>query len=78
MYVIWLESNYYIMEKEIFEYEGKFYNIEADPHESREMYMERVWFILKRVKEGTPMDEIIRKSRIWINEKILGCEFKNI
>jgi hypothetical protein len=68
------------MEKknEVFEYKGLFYEIEMDPHESREMFMERVWFIFEHLKEINQLDEIIRKSRIWINKKILGCEFKNI
>lgn len=61
--------------KEVFEYDGIFYEIKMDPHESREMFIERVWFILRHIEDDKPIEEIIKKSRIWINEKILGCEF---
>ena len=60
--------------KEVFEYNGKFYEIEKSINESREMFVERVWFILNKIHDDT-FDELVKKSRIWSNEKNLKCEY---
>lgn len=60
---------------EVFEYNNNFYHIPKDRYEIREIYMERVWFILNKLDENKSLDEIIRESRIHIAEKVYGCKY---
>lgn len=59
---------------EVFEFNGNFYRIDKDVHESRETYIDRVWHILNNLSTDN-LEELIRKSRIWSNEKNLKCEY---
>ena len=63
--------------KEVFEYESSFYVIDKDVNESRESYIERVWYILHNISQTNKnnLEELVRKSRIWSNMKILKCEY---
>lgn len=61
---------------ELFEFNGKFYEIVQDKYEPRELYIERVWFILESIKLGnTNIEELIKKSRIESNKKYLKCDY---
>jgi len=63
--------------KEIFEVNCKFIKVEQDLFETREKYMERVFFIIKKIKIGTidDFDEYVKLSRIYVNANILGCGY---
>jgi hypothetical protein len=63
--------------KELFEINGNFVIIKQDLFEAREIFMERVWFIIKKIKNGTINDfeEYENLSRIYVNHHILGCEY---
>ena len=61
---------------EVFELNNTYYIIKQDPYEIRELYMERVWFILNKIKNGFDnLDELIKLSRIYVNTTILECEY---
>lgn len=62
---------------EIFELEGIFYKIKQDKYEPREVFNERVWFILNEIKQksGLPIEKLITKSRIEANKKFLQCRY---
>lgn len=64
---------------EIFEINNNFIKIEKDLFEPREKYMERVWFILKKIKNGSidNFDEYVKLSRIYVNVNILGCKYSS-
>lgn len=62
----------------MFEYNGGFYEITQQKYEPRELFMERVWFILpnlEKVKTVEEYNDLIKESLIWINEKKLGCQY---
>jgi len=63
--------------KEIFEVNGKFIKVDQDLFEIREKYLERVFFIIKKIKNGTidDFDEYIKLSRIYVNVNLLGCGY---
>ena len=65
--------------EEVFEHNGNFYVICKDIHESRESYLERVWFVLNRINKNDTnkknIDELCRLSRVWINTKLHNCEY---
>ena len=65
--------------EEVFERNGNFYVIRKDKHESRESYLERVWFVLNRINKNDVdkknIDELCRLSRVWINTKLYNCEY---
>jgi hypothetical protein len=63
------------MNTELFEYNGSFYTIEKDMYEPREIYMQRVWFILNKINDKIPLNELEKMSRIYVNKKILNCEY---
>jgi hypothetical protein len=66
--------------REIFEIDGKFIKIEKDLFEIRERYMERVWFILNKIKiekSTINFDEFVKLSRIRSNIDNLGCEYNS-
>lgn len=62
---------------EIFEINGVFYELSQDKYEPRELYLERVWFILNELKGGSNMslEKLIIKSRIESNKKYLQCRY---
>ena len=62
---------------EVFELNGIFYQIRQDKYETRELYLERVWFILNELKKENHLclEKLIIKSRIEINKKYLGCKY---
>lgn len=62
---------------EVFELNGVFYEISQDKYEPRELYLERVWFILNELKEGSKLslEKLISKSRIESNKKYLQCRY---
>lgn len=62
---------------ETFEYNGIFYIIEQDKYEVREMFLERVWFILSKINTGKSFDELCVLSRMWINEISMNCKYLN-
>lgn len=61
--------------EEIFEFHGKFYKIKKDQYEPRELYLERVWYILNNNDPKISFEELIKKSRIFINSKYLKCSY---
>lgn len=65
--------------QEVFEFNGGFYSVSIDPQESREMYIERVWYILKKIENNPDLEigKIILQSRCWSNSKHLGCLYEN-
>jgi hypothetical protein len=62
---------------EVFELDGVFYEIKQDKYEPRELYVERVWFILNEIKSGSKLslEKLITKSRIESNKKYLRCRY---
>jgi len=58
---------------EVFEVNGVFFQIKQDKFEPRELYLERVWFILNEIKNKSELniEKLIVKSRIEINKKYL-------
>lgn len=61
---------------EVFELNNVYYIIKQDPYEVREIYMERVWFILNKIKNGfNDFNELIKLSRIYVNTTILKCDY---
>lgn len=63
--------------KEVFELNGVFYEIQQDKYEPRELYIERVWFILNEIKNESKLslEKLIVKSRIELNKKYLQCGY---
>lgn len=52
------------------------YVIPKDTNESREIYVERVNYIIKlSSKNDTNFDDLINKSRIWRNTKYYGMQY---
>ncbi len=62
---------------EVFEFKGKFYIIPRLKYEVREIYIERVWYILNNLKEKDINKDILLKSILWSNEKNLKCKYDN-
>lgn len=62
-------------QNEIFEINGLFYVIDRDKYEPREIYLERVWFIIRMLNSDTSktFDEICVLSRIYTNIKNKKC-----
>lgn len=60
--------------QEIFEYNGIFYTIIQGKYEVREVFIERVWYILNNLNKNT-FEELEKKSKILSNIKILNCKF---
>jgi hypothetical protein len=62
---------------EVFELDGTFYVIEKSIYESRETYIERVYFILDKMKHNKSHDlkQLIVLSKVMANIKILGCSY---
>jgi hypothetical protein len=62
---------------EVFELNGIFYEISQDKYEPRELYVERVWFILNEIrgKSKLSLEKLIVKSRIESNKKYLQCKY---
>lgn len=62
---------------EVFELGGSFYKIPQDKYEPRELYLERVWFILNEIREESKLslEKLISKSRIESNKKYLQCKY---
>lgn len=63
--------------EEVFEANGVFYKIDQDKYEPREIYLERVWFIINEIKNGSKLtlNLLINKSRIELNKKYLKCKY---
>jgi hypothetical protein len=51
------------------------YIINQDDNESREIYYERVNYIIKRHKIGEDMSDIIQKSYLWRNINFYGMVY---
>lgn len=62
---------------ELFEFDGKFYIIKRQKYEiAKEIYLERVWFILNNLdKEDCSFEDLEKQSLIWANKKFLGCSY---
>lgn len=60
---------------EVFEIDGTYYKIPKDSYESREYYMERVWYILKHVNSDNNIINLIKESKIRRNIKQFGCDY---
>jgi hypothetical protein len=61
---------------EIFEYEGNFYVIKTDDVEPRESFIERAWYIIKRLNKDTSnINELIVQSKIVDNERVFKCTY---
>lgn len=70
-----IENN---IENDIFEYNDKFYIIKRNKFESREKFMERVWYILNRInKLEETFDDLIKLSILWSNAKHLKCVYND-
>jgi hypothetical protein len=63
------------MDQEIFQNNSGFYYIQQDKYEPRELYLERVWFILSKINNQNEFDNLEKKSKMMINEKYLGCTY---
>lgn len=63
--------------EELFEYKGKFYLIKRQKYEiSREIYIERVWYILNNLENKEfSITELEKASLKWSNEKYLNCSY---
>ena len=68
--------------REIFESDGVFVELQKQRHESREMFMDRVHCVLSKIKESMKQDNddvdiatLEKQSKIWLNQRILGCEY---
>lgn len=64
------------MKNEIFEYENNFFEIKQQKYEVRDIYLERVWFILHNINNYKCFDELEKISKIWSNEKIFSCHYE--
>jgi len=62
---------------EVFELNGTFFVIEKSIYESRETYIERVYFILDKMKHDKSYDlkKLIVLSKVMANMKTLGCTY---
>jgi hypothetical protein len=60
---------------EVIEYKGKFYNIKRNRFEIREHYIDRANYIITHMSSNQNFEEIVRQSIIWLNQKVLGCEY---
>lgn len=63
---------------EVFELNGVFYEIQQDKYEPRELFLERVWFILNELKKSDGLldfKKLVTKSRIESNKKYLECRY---
>jgi hypothetical protein len=66
------------MDSDIFEYHDKFYIIKQTKFETREKFMERVWYILNRInKLEYTFDDLIKLSMLWSNVKNLKCVYSD-
>lgn len=66
--------------KEIYIHKGKIYVFESDSFEPKEKFNKRSWFIIKYIEDNNlqnlsnhEVGEIIKKSRMWINEIYYGA-----
>lgn len=58
------------------EYKGIIYNVKQDEFESDDTFYERMWIIAKQEpKSEEEYKKAISYSRLWINNKMLGCQF---
>lgn len=63
---------------EVFQFNESFFYIKKDPHESREVFIERVYFILKNIGDisnGVSYEEIEKRSKLYVNHKYLSCGY---
>jgi len=58
-----------------FELNGTFYFIKRDPHELREFYLDRVWFMLNNISNGMTYECAMLASRKYANIKMCGCGY---
>jgi hypothetical protein len=66
------------IDNDIFEYNDKFYIIKPTKFETRERFMERVWYILNRInKLEDTFDNLIKLSILWSNVKNLKCVYND-
>ena len=67
------------MKFEVFEMNGIFYKFQQDKYEPREIYIDRIWFILNEIKNNKSkyknFNELLTKSRIESNKKNLKCNY---
>jgi hypothetical protein len=67
--------------KSVFISNGKHYIFESDSFEPREHLNKRVWFIIKYLEDNKidsnkiDMEELIVKSRMWLNEQIFDAKY---
>lgn len=53
---------------EVIEWNGRFYSIQKNIHESREIYLQRCWFVINNF-DKKHINELIDFSFIWSNIK---------
>ena len=65
------------MGTEIFEFNNIYYIIPEEKYESRDIYLERVHFIIKYFNETKEpdFDNIITLSKLYVNKKLYGNKY---
>lgn len=66
------DKKYYIFDKN-----GSSYKIYRDPHEPDNLFFERGWYIVNKIKNNDNFDEVVNLSRLWINVKYRNCVYAN-
>ena len=62
------------MNIETIEYNGNYYLFTRRKYEPNEIFMKRVWYILKRIN-SKKFNILELESFIWSNETILNCKY---
>jgi len=68
-----------IKNQEVFQRGTKFYIVEKKNNESRELYLNRVNYIIRKIESGSTKtyDDIVKLSYIWRNYKYRGMVYPN-
>ena len=68
------------MSENVFEVNDKLYKIKMDEFETRENYVDRVYFIIDKITDDMNISQIefiICESRVYMNEKNYNSIYKN-
>jgi hypothetical protein len=61
---------------EVIQSSEKIYKIKKNIYESRELYLQRSWFIINNISESSfSIEELIYLSQIWINIKYFKMQY---
>jgi hypothetical protein len=63
------------MKQEVFENKYGFFIINKDEYEPRELYMERVLYILNKIQNKDDLIKLEKESKMMINKKYFGCDY---